>query len=682
MLEEKTISWKRYASETALLALAYFVFARLGQTMAIPPGNVTAVWPPSGLALAAFLLCGNRAWLGTFIGAYLANNSFFDYTTTDLAIRSISVGTVISIGSFLQPLVGRFLLVRYDGEHPLRTVGTFLRFCTIVPMMCLVSASFGSTGLCVGGFAAVEAWSELWFTWWLGDSVGVFVVVPFVMAWHVDRRNFLGTVRKVEAVGLLVAIVLSSLIAFTSIFSSETKGYPLEFLPLPFLLWPALRLGTRGAATSILLVETIAILGTASRQSPFIVESANHSLILLQLFIVVITMTVIVLSIFVEQNRRAERALQAAHDELEQRVNDRTLELSEATKQAERAAHEATAANRAKSVFLANISHEIRTPLNAIQGFAEILARRIADPQQNDYVQSIDSSSKTLLELIDNILDLTRTDSGELELAKQPISTVKLFSDLVDQYGPLANHKAITFNVEVDPGLPQVIRGDDRRLYQILSNLVDNAIKFTGSGRVSVKARGIVSERARGHIDLVVEVEDTGIGIPEEERDRIFGAFNQKSDQSINEYGGTGLGLALTQRLVEMMGGRVDVTSEVGVGSSFKVTVQSVEVIDPSTVAELEAGDDASTAELTEAWASEDLTDEARRRLPDLLSFLEAQTTTCEELTSTLTINEVEHFASAMTEKGAEHHYPPLTVWATRLSRQAETFDMVGLAES
>ncbi len=678
---KETLSKGRYLSETVGIAVLYFVLAKAGQTVAIPPGNVTSVWPPSGLALTAFLLFGNRAWLGTFIGAYIANASFFDFTSPDIALRSLATGTMIGVGSFLQPFAGRFLVHRRIGREsgaPLESVTGFLKFCGIIPIMCLVSASFGSTSLTVGGYAPWEGWRELWFTWWLGDSVGVFVITPLLLAWRPGSSPLAAGGRSVEIVVLLAAIATSSLIAFTSAFGAATKGYPLEFLPLPFLLWAALRLGTRGATTYILVVEVIAILGTATRQSPFIVDSVNHSLLLLQLFILVITMTLVVLAIFVEQNRRAEQALREAHDVLEQRVRERTVDLEAARVAAE-------SANRSKSVFLANISHEIRTPMNAILGFTEIVKRSTTELQNKEYLSSIESSGKSLLSLINDILDLSRAESGSLELQPAAADTVKIFSDVEAEYSTKASEKGLSFNVNVDPGIPRSIEVDERRVSQVLGNLVDNAVKFTESGQVKVSVRSVPSESKDGYIDLSFDVEDTGIGIPNDQIDELFNAFTQRRGQSINEYGGTGLGLVLSQRLVEMMQGRIMVASEEGVGSTFHVALPGVKVVDGTTLGDLQMeAEVVAGAEETavSTWSPEDMSLEAKGRLPELVSVLKSQRATCEELAATQTVNEVEAFAHQMKATAEQYEYPPLEEWSEKLARQTEMFNMDGISAS
>jgi signal transduction histidine kinase len=352
--------------------------------------------------------------------------------------------------------------------------------------------------------------------------------------------------------------------------------------------------------------------------------------------------------------------------------------------EAEQAAQTAEAANKAKSAFLANISHEIRTPLNAIQGFSEILEQRIQDPQLLEYLESIGGSSRALLALINDILDLARTESGDLELTHRATSTVKLFNDLEDAFRSRAESKGLGFRIDLDPGLPQKIMTDEKRLYQVLTNMVDNAVKFTQAGHVSISARSVPSEVAPEYADFSIDINDTGIGIPEEEVESIFGAFNQRSGQSINEYGGTGLGLALAHRLVEMLGGRINLKSEPGVGSTFQIVLGHVEIVGTDTLGDAESSleQGGGTVEYVESWTPADLSDDARRKLPDLVAFMQSHLDLCEELSRTLTINEIDQFAGLMKEKGEAHEYPPLKAWGTRLGRQADAFEMDGLAES
>ncbi len=358
------------------------------------------------------------------------------------------------------------------------------------------------------------------------------------------------------------------------------------------------------------------------------------------------------------------------------------LELTEAKEAAEDA-------TRAKSVFLANISHEIRTPMNAILGFAEILDRSITDPRQKEQLSSIRSSGASLLALIDDILNLTRLEAGSLDLERSPVDTIKIFSDVEEKYAPRAAQKGLEFRIDLDPGLPGAIVADKKRLRQIVGNLVDNAIKFTDSGRVAVSARAVPSADnvetadSAASADLSFDVQDTGAGIPDDQLEEIFAAFTQRRGQSINEYGGIGLGLALAQRLVDTMGGRISVTSQVGVGSTFRVVLEGVEAADTVSLGELEA--EALTEEAEErareevAWSVSDLTPEQLARLPELQTRLEEPGDICRRLAATLTINELEEFAVLMQALGEEYAYPPISSWGEKLATQTSLFDMDGI---
>ena len=237
----------------------------------------------------------------------------------------------------------------------------------------------------------------------------------------------------------------------------------------------------------------------------------------------------------------------------------------------------AEAANRLKSEFLANVSHELRTPMNAILGFSELLHDQTMGEVQRDYSEAILSSARALLTLINDILDLSKIEAGKLDIQTHPTELQNLFQEIFSIYHLRAADKGLNFNLEIDPDLPGALFLDETRFRQILVNLTGNAIKFTHTGRVTIRATGIPGSE-QDHIGLFLEVEDTGIGIPPHQLERIFDAFVQQSGQSNRKYGGTGLGLAITKRLVEMMGGQMAVTSMPDRGSTFTVTLPSVRI--------------------------------------------------------------------------------------------------------
>jgi len=254
-----------------------------------------------------------------------------------------------------------------------------------------------------------------------------------------------------------------------------------------------------------------------------------------------------------EANRRLEAAIARAND----------------------LAVKAEMASAAKSEFLANMSHEIRTPMNAILGFTEVLIGRCTDPMQREFLDSIQASGRTLLTLINDILDLSKIEAGRIEVHFAALDPRAVLNEIQQIFRTKCAEKAIRFDVEADASLPSYVWLDEIRLRQILLNLAGNAVKFTHQGGITLAARAEPQPEAE-MLRLVIEVRDTGIGIPEADRELIFEAFQQRRGQSHAQYGGTGLGLTISRRLAELLGGRIEVESVVGQGSVFRLILEKV----------------------------------------------------------------------------------------------------------
>jgi len=236
-------------------------------------------------------------------------------------------------------------------------------------------------------------------------------------------------------------------------------------------------------------------------------------------------------------------------------------------------------ANQAKSEFLANMSHEIRTPMNAILGFAEILEEQFAgNPEYNDYIIGIKNSGKSLLGLINDILDLSKIEAGKLEINYEPINPGVIIDEIRQIFSLTAREKRLYFEINVDPDLPKGLLFDETRLRQILFNLVGNAIKFTHEGGVMVNVKRKDRYEEGSHVDLFIEIIDTGIGICEESQQAIFEPFRQKDGQSTRRYGGTGLGLTITKRLVNLMNGTISLKSEADKGTTFEIFLPHIQI--------------------------------------------------------------------------------------------------------
>ncbi len=242
---------------------------------------------------------------------------------------------------------------------------------------------------------------------------------------------------------------------------------------------------------------------------------------------------------------------------------------------AEREREAAQAANKAKSVFLANMSHEIRTPLNAILGFADLLGSLVVDPEQQNYLASITSSGKSLLYIINDILDLSKIEAGKLEIRYEPTRISVLFNDIRKLFALPVQQKGLEFTTRVSPDLSEDLMLDEVRLRQVLFNLIGNAVKFTEKGSIALSAKKTDSTH-EGYLDLTITVSDTGAGIHPEAQKEIFEAFRQQAEHQARSYEGTGLGLTISKSLIEMMGGTLSVTSRPGEGSIFEIRLKKI----------------------------------------------------------------------------------------------------------
>lgn len=251
--------------------------------------------------------------------------------------------------------------------------------------------------------------------------------------------------------------------------------------------------------------------------------------------------------------------------------------LQKSMEKANKMAAEAEKANELKSQFLANMSHEIRTPLNIIMGYTEILAKDLEEDNYKRYIKSIRSAGESLLDQVNDILDMSKIEAGMIEINYEFIDLAALLENITAIFADKVEEKGLDFHLKMD-NLPPLIRMDEVRFRQIMINLLDNAVKFTKSGHISIAVYcRPADQKAEENIKLRIIVQDSGIGITEEKQEEIFKAFSQENAESTREFGGTGLGLSITKRLISMMDGQISLQSTAGKGSVFKVEFASLE---------------------------------------------------------------------------------------------------------
>ena len=287
-----------------------------------------------------------------------------------------------------------------------------------------------------------------------------------------------------------------------------------------------------------------------------------------------IALGIFIAAITIRHIRTAERALQRANTGLEQRVQQRTQELVEKNQSLDRALEQAHAATRVKSEFLANMSHEIRTPMNGVLGMLSLLRDSDLSAKQREFSDTAYQSAESLLMLLNDVLDFSKIESGRLDLECVDFSVQEVLEDTISLFADAAHRKGLELVYDLDDAVPSMVKGDPTRVRQILANLIGNAVKFTEQGEVCAHVEALAQDEEGQH--LRIHIRDTGIGILEQKLATIFESFSQADATTTRKFGGSGLGLSISKRLTDLMGGSITVDSEPGQGSHFVVTLHFV----------------------------------------------------------------------------------------------------------
>ena len=500
--------------------------------------GVAAFWPATSL-LAAGLLTLNGSRRLVLSAVFVASHLAVDLLTDDLLAQALLYTTLDTAQALVVWGVCRRLA---HGAPRIRTMRALATLPTITTPIAAVSAALCATILSA---SFGEPFMQSWLDWFLRDALGLAVMLPaaLVLIDAEHRRSFKRSWPEQSALLFAVAAV-------TLLCAHPASGAP-PFLIFPIALATAYRLGARGAAMASVIVALItlpiALSGFSPRFNAILGPVAQARTI--QVFIAVLFYTSLAAGLVLAQQDRLKRLL-LRREQLTRAARSRAL-----------------AATEAKTEFLATMSHEIRTPLNSVLGFAQLLAaRHDLPPDARRQVNLIDSAGAALLTVLNDILEFSRVEAGQIELLPQPTSAPALLRDTVSIMAPEARAKGLELNIEIIDPVEALHDLDADRLRQVLINILNNAVKFTEEGRIDAR---LVIEHGEIEDRLRFEIIDTGVGIDLDKQALLFQRFSQ-TDSSIGRlHGGSGLGLAIARALVDVMGGRIGVDSVPGRGSCF-----------------------------------------------------------------------------------------------------------------
>jgi len=542
---------RKYPLSLAGVFGLYVLAGKLGLSLASVHASVSPVWPPTGIALAAFLTLGYRVWPAVFAGAFVVNIS---------TAGSAATSAAIALGNTLEGLLGAYLVSRYaNGARAFDHAQDVFKFAALGGLLSsMVSATIGVGSLSLGGYAQWADFDSIWLTWWLGDSTGALVFAPLLVLLVRDWWSGPSGGHLLEAAALWFTTTLIGLAVFgEGLAHLGFMTLPLTFLCTPPLVWAAVRFRQREAAMLVAVLSGIAIWETLHGFGPLANVPTNESLLLLQVFMGTVSVMAISAGAVVEERRRIE--------------HEREFLLVSA--QAARA--EAEAANRAKDEFLAMLGHELRNPLAAIISAVSVLDRIGGhDDVAVRAREAIRHQITHLGRLVDDLLDIVHVTTGEITLSREPLN---LATSVQRSVGDLASTGRLERHVVDVRAEPVWVNADPARLNQIVSNLLLNAIKYTSPGG-TIRIR-VVGEEERA----IIGVSDTGIGIPSKLLPHIFDLPPQAYRRLLHAQGGLGVGLTLVRRLVELHDGQVEVYSEgPGHGSEFVVRLPRIAPVKPT----------------------------------------------------------------------------------------------------
>jgi signal transduction histidine kinase len=553
------------------VALLYYGSARFGYLLAFENTTALPTWPPSGIAFSLIILLGRAAWPGITIGALVSNIMAY-WNNAALGTQTIiTISSWIAIGNTIEALLGNYLVrVWISDPFPFQNAKNAFRFLFITVLMSFAGAAIGTSSLYIND---VISTTDLWrsgFSWWVGDAVGVLLFTPFILAVAYRHEIRFSNEKAIEAaIFLFCTAAIYILLRIDYVRFTVERALP--FLVLPFLLWLAFRFELLVALTGVLVASLFAIYFTIHHTGPFVLAEAYHSMLLLQIFVGVVSISTIVLSATVKERIEAERRLQEFNVNLETIVNERTKALNEeintrktVEENIQKTNQELSKRNMELDNFVYSVSHDLRAPIASVLGLINLAKKDVEARMKDMYLDMIHKSALQQDHFIKEILDQSR--NSRLEVKREEI----FFEPMIDEtFNQLiyATHTGKAVEKIISVQQDRAFYSDRWRLKVILNNIISNAIRYRNGKDPVIK----VNVHIEGNCARLA-IEDNGKGIDKEHLPNLCKMFYRATDDGA----GSGLGLYIVKEAIDKLNGNIDIQSEVGQGTRVTLEIPQI----------------------------------------------------------------------------------------------------------
>jgi len=553
-----------------LVAVIYFLSAYFGLLLAFRDPITSPVWPPVGIGLALILFLGTRTWPGITIGSLVAYMLVFWLNGIEINSGTIQASIIISIGNTVEILLGRYLIKRFiKDQDPFKNTHNTFVFLIIALIMCLIGSSLGTYSFHLNGIVDQQDFISEWFMWWIPNVTSVLLFTPFILSWkrkfnlQITRRTIIESLIFLFCMALFIVILRNEALAPTI-----EKSYP--FLIIPFLLWLSFRFNLQTTLTGILITALSAIYITIHGQGPFVLDSNENSILILQIFIGVISITSIILSSTVYERLDAQLTIQKFNETLETKIDERTKALNDEISFRKRAEDKLKVTNRQLRKanveldnFVYKVSHDLRAPIASVLGLVNLAKKENKFDTLKQYFDMVGRSAVQQDSFIRDILDLSR--NSRLLIDKKRINWQELINDTFDHLKFSVKDKAIDRKINING--KSSFYSDQRRIKVIFNNLISNAIRYS-NGKDPIIEIDVKINKTNANISI----SDNGVGIEKKHQKKVFEMFYRATDANA----GSGLGLYIVKESIDKLNGNIDMMSDVGIGTKFLISLPNL----------------------------------------------------------------------------------------------------------